>query len=238
MSDGTTRSAETADPQGAESKPSESLAWATVAVALTAAGGGAVIFLITDPDLHLDVDGIAVFAPVFFAAQAIERLLEPLATFYDPTAPQKEEVKLAREKKVRVEAALKSATATDPTVMLNPDHELVKAMSSATDNELEKIRVLRKKRANRKLLWFMLATVLGCILAGFLGLGILQAMATARLESYLGAIDVGLTGIVIGAGTKPIHDLIERVQKSKENADPATKPTEMLPGTPGAIAPG
>jgi hypothetical protein len=233
MSDG---EAAPATPQ--EGIPSEPAAWAAVGVAVLAAVVGAVLFLLTDPDLHLDVEGFAVFAPVYFAAQAIERLLEPLASVYTATTAQKEEVKAAREQKVRAETALKAAVTADPTVMSDPEASVNSAMAEATAREQAALRALRLKRANRKLLWFAVATVIACILSGLLGLGILEAMSTAKLKSSLGAIDVGLTGIVIGAGTKPIHDLIERVQNSKENADSATKPTEMLPGTPGVQSPG
>ena len=220
-----------------ESIPSESIAWVTVGVALLAAVVGAVLFLLTDPDLHLNVEGFEVFAPVYFAAQAIERLLEPLASAYNATTPQKEAVKTAREHKVRAEDAMRAAVATDPTAITNaaaPAHE---AMTEATALEQAALRALRLKRANRKLLWFAVATAIACVLSGLLGLGILEAMSSEKLKDYLGAIDVALTGLVIGAGTKPIHDLIERVQKSKENADPATKPTQMLPGTPGTQPP-
>jgi hypothetical protein len=50
-------------------------------------------------------------------------------------------------------------------------------------------------------------------------------MSTTELEEYLGGIDVALTGLVIGAGTKPLHDLITRIEKAKENADTSDKPT-------------
>jgi hypothetical protein len=220
-----------------ESIPSERIAWAAVAIALVAAIVGAILFLVTDPDLHLDVQGFAVFAPIYFAAQAIERLLEPLASVYNTTIPQKEAVKSAREQKVRAETALKAALGADPAVINRESAPVNTEMAAATAFEQAALRALRLKRANRKLLWFAVATVIACILSGLLGLGILEAMSTQKLEAYLGAIDVGLTGVVIGAGTKPIHDLIERVQKSKENADPATKPTQMLPGTPGAQSP-
>ena len=111
-----------------------------------------------------------------------------------------------------------------------------KTLDQAAATERGALRKLRKARAQRKPVWFLVATVVSCLLAGVLGLGILQAMATKPLKEYLGAIDVGLTGVVIGAGTKPLHDLVLRLQKAKENADAATKPTGQLPGTSGPPA--
>ena len=80
--------------------PDALVVWMSLGVALTAAVSGATIFLLTDPDLHLNVDSFAVLAPVYFAAQAIERLLEPLASYFNPTAPLKETVRQAREEKL------------------------------------------------------------------------------------------------------------------------------------------
>jgi hypothetical protein len=196
--------------------PNALVAWMSLVVALAAAVSGAAIFLLTDPDLHLNVDSFAVLAPVYFAAQAIERLLEPLASFINPTAPLKETVRQAREEKLRCQQEMLAAGARR--------HTLMERMQSAVHHEQEALRSLGSARANRKLVWFMVATVVSCLLAGVLGLGVLQAMADRRLEPYLGAVDVALTGLAIGAGTKPLHDLIEHLQKSKENADPATRP--------------
>ena len=51
-------------------------------------------------------------------------------------------------------------------------------------------------------------------------------------STWLGAIDLVLPGLVIGGGTKPLHDLITRLEKAKDNADPATKPTGTSPAAP------
>jgi hypothetical protein len=216
------------------SRPSAPLVAVTVVVTTLAAVGAGVIFDLTDPRLYLDVDGFEVFAPIFFAAQAVERFLEPLTSFWNPTTEKKEDVKGARENKLAAQEAAKATVAADPQAATAPPQPIVDALSATGAAETEALRALRKARAERRLLWFMVATVVSCLLAGFLGLGILEAMSTVRLEPGLGALDVALTGIVIGAGTQPLHDLVVRLQKSKENADPATKPTGQLPGTPGA----
>jgi hypothetical protein len=219
-------------PAETDGSPSTVLAIGAVVVALVSAFVGARIFLSQDPNLHLNAEGFDVFAPVFFAAQAIERLLEPLSSVFLKADEQKDTLKAAREDKLRAQRVLTASLHVDDNVLDTP--AAIQAVAATTDDERAATLALRQRRADRKLWFFMVATVIACVVSGYLGLGILEAMSTEQLTDKLGAFDVGLTGIVIGAGTKPLHDLIERVQKAKENSDAATKPTEMLPGTPGA----
>jgi hypothetical protein len=222
-----------------DDSPSTGLAVGAVLVALVAAAGAALLSVRKPmPELNLDETGFGVFAPIYFAAQAVERFLEPLASRFNPTNAKKEDVKDARENKLATQEAAKvvvegAAAAGVIAAATEPPEHVRTALVKADRREKDALRKLRKARAERKLIWFMVATVVSCALAGVLGLGILEAMSKGQLTDYLHAIDVGMTGIVIGAGTQPLHDLIVRLQKSKENADPATKPTGQLPGTPG-----
>jgi hypothetical protein len=60
-----------------------------IAVAVASVGAW-LIYTKTDPDpLILDVDGFSVFAPLYIAAQAIERFLEPFAARVAVTTGEK-----------------------------------------------------------------------------------------------------------------------------------------------------
>lgn len=217
-----------------EQLPGWGLVFAMLAVVIVAAVAAVVAFLATDPQLHLDPEGFAVFAPIYVAAQAIERFLEPIASRLNPTNEQKDQVKQAREEKLRAERAVSAAVSASPADVgargLPP--ALSPIVTRAAANEQSAIAALRLRRSERRIVWWAVATAIALVLAGFAGLGILEAMSTKALSEGLGAIDVVLTGLVIGGGTKPLHDLITRLEKAKDNADPATKPTEKLPGTP------
>jgi hypothetical protein len=192
-------------PSSDAALPDVGLVWLTFGVVVLFSVVSAVIYVLTDPNLHLDLENFAVFAPVYAAAQALERLLEPIASRFKPSAKQKDVLKAAKEQTLR-------ATDQDQQVAA------AAAQQAASD-------ALRKRRSERALIYFAVASCFALVLTGVLGLGILQAMATEQMEEYLRALDVVLTGLVIGAGTKPLHDLVTRLEKSKENADSSTEPT-------------
>lgn len=220
--------------------PSAGLVWGSFGVVLLASVGAGVAFAVWDPELFLDTEGFAVFAPIYLVAQAVERVLEPIASRYGTTDEKKTEVKEAVEAKLRAEQAASVAIASAPAAVIGQPRlappAVADAVEVATDAEQSAQDALEKKRRERAIIWWLVATLLSLAVCGALGLGILEAMSTKPLKEYIGAIDVAITGLAIGAGTKPLHDLITRLEKAKENSDPATKPTE--PAAAGAPASG
>jgi hypothetical protein len=193
--------------------------WWTVGLSyLLVLAAGVVAWLIytgTDPNpLILDVEGFSVFAPLYIAAQAIERFLEPLAGRIGTTTSEKSALKRARQHKVRLEAL----PATDPQRTL--------ANLETADTQIEAAELaLAKAQAKRAIPLWAVASVLGLLVCAILGLGLIEAIAKQRPSSeFIRTVDVLLTGLAVGAGTKPLHDLITRIEKAKDNADSATKP--------------
>jgi hypothetical protein len=72
--------------------------------------------------------------------------------------------------------------------------------------------VVDQIRRNASTLWAV-ASMIGMMVAGWLGLGLLEAVNAPDVPREL---DIIVTGLVLGAGTKPLHDLISNVQASKE----------------------
>lgn len=54
-----------------------------------------------------------------------------------------------------------------------------------------------------------IASVCGLGLSGGFGFFLLQSVASTPVNSFL---DLSVTGLAIGAGTKPLHDLITSIQ--------------------------
>jgi uncharacterized membrane protein YbhN (UPF0104 family) len=220
-------------------RPSTSLAWWTFGVVLAAAIGAYFLFVAIDPNLHLDLKSFVVFAPIYAAAQGIERLLEPLASIYKTTDVEKKDVKEAREEKQQAATAAGIAAAADPVALTDRTgvELLMREVRSASDREKKAEAALARKQSERALIFFMIASVFSLAIAALLGLGIIQAMATEPLDTFQGGLDVVLTGLVIGAGTKPLHDLIVKLERSKDASDEATRPEAAPAATPAPVAP-
>ncbi len=154
-------------------------------------------------------DGVSIFALFYITAQAIERLLEPLASFYGTTKPSAEPGKTKPT----------NATArryTKSQAVKARDKALAK--NDAADAAAEAAwwqEIIEQIRRNTATLW-AIASMLGMILAGWLGLLLLHAVKAPNAPRWL---DIVITGVVIGGGTKPLHDLIENIQKSKETKE-------------------
>lgn len=74
-----------------------------------------------------------------------------------------------------------------------------------------------RTRTERAILFWAISAVLGIAASAFLGLqflgAILDESSRNRIPDF---IDVSLTGLVIGGGSKLLHDLITRVMKPKQ----------------------
>jgi hypothetical protein len=162
--------------------------------------------------VHVE-DDFAVFAVFYVVAQAVERLVQP---FLEPVkaAPltnAKKELKVAKD----AVAAVRTSESANPA-----------ALETAAQAEGAAHATLDAIQSYRALWGWAIATGFALIVCGFLGLGLIEAVASVEGgDAFFQRVDVIVTGLAIGAGTKPLHDLISRLEKSKQNADPATKPS-------------
>ena len=97
-------------------------------------------------------------------------------------------------------AALKAAA--DPAQTAESVQPMVE-QAAADQASLETLRT------NRAVLFWAIASILGVGISGGFGLFLLQTIATSHVNSLL---DMAVTGLTIGAGTKPTHDLITSLQ--------------------------
>lgn len=89
-----------------------------------------------------------------------------------------------------------------------------KAGSSGLAQDKKELTDARRLTA---LATFSVATMLGWILAGWLKILFLSAIVDTTLGSAPNTgVDLLVTGLVVGAGTKPLHDLVANLQKSSE----------------------
>lgn len=80
--------------------------------------------------------------------------------------------------------------------------------------------------ADRAVAFWAVATLLALGVCLILGLGLIESIASiggGKVPSLFKGADLVITAIAIGAGTKPLHDLIGVIQNSKQKGDPAAK---------------
>lgn len=167
---------------------------------------------VSDTTVTIQTDEFVLFGIFYIVAQASERLVEPLM---QTVAPQTKDLKAAvGDAKTRLNQTL--AAAVDDA----------DAVSAATEDVQEKKQALTDRQGQRAIIAWALASAFALVACGLLGLGLIGAVSTVEAEGdwdeVFASVDVVVTGLAVGAGTKPLHDLITRIEKSKEKADTAT----------------
>ena len=160
------------------------------------AGAGIILWNLADPDPLVAAAGVSVFAPLYILAQAIERFIEPFSTLLGAAKPEGEQtMKRQPEAMHSVYEAIKVGNA-----------ELA----------AERQRLVDRIRKNKAVIAWGIASLLGMVLCGWLGIFLL---ASAGFSGVPEEVDIVISGLAVGSGTKPLHDLISNIQKAKEQKD-------------------
>lgn len=172
-----------------------------------------VLDAVSDITLTIEGDDFILLAVFYVVAQATERLIEPLL-MQEKVAPQTDELK-ADVGEAKTALAVASSLGNSG------------AAQDAADAVKEAQNELTVAQKQRAVIGWALASSFALIVCGLLGLGLIGSVSTVATDndfwkSVFSRVDVVVTGLAVGAGTKPLHDLITRIEKSKEQADPAT----------------
>jgi hypothetical protein len=139
------------------------------------------------------------FAGLIVVTAALERLLEPLSRVMGGTNSG---TSPADSKAVAQEMGL------DPT---KTKAEVAEATEAAA-----KIQAAADiSKSNRTIIFWAIASLCGLAISGGFGLFLLQPVASNHVNTFL---DLGVTGLSIGAGTKPLHDLIASIQANNSSS--------------------
>ncbi len=136
--------------------------------------------------------GISTFAPLYVLAQAIERILEPVNHFLELGGD--------------THGATRTRNAAVAEALAAPKPEHV-AAATAAQHKLDHLR------ANRVAICWGLASALAMVGCGYFGFGVLHAIGDNGVPRYM---DIVVTGLAIGGGTKPLHDFISSLQSSAQ----------------------
>jgi hypothetical protein len=152
------------------------------------------------------VAGISVFAAMYVVAQVIERLQEPFVPWVG-RAPSKVDQPEGSSK--IVDKASAHATR---------DKKVVEAINNPGDAGMAKRaaeaqRVVDQIRANLTLVLWGSSSALAMLFSGLFGLYLLKGIGVFDSPTWL---DIAITGLAVGGGTKPLHDLITNISESKK----------------------
>jgi biotin transporter BioY len=177
----------------------------TVAAAMLAVAVAAVVmwlayhFWIKPVPIHFTT-GYVPYAGVVFMTAGLERFLEPVSQVLLPSDPAK-----------RAAASSKSeaqAMGADPAT----DAAAVAVKAAKAADEQAKADRLREQRT---IIFWAIASICGLGISGGFGFFLLQSVSVTPVNSFL---DLAITGLTIGAGTKPLHDLITSMQAKASSA--------------------
>ncbi|SCX28020.1 hypothetical protein [Mycolicibacterium fluoranthenivorans] len=163
------------------------------------------------------LDGLTIFAVFFVAALAIERLLEPFSDAILPTATSA----------VKAGAALRNAGALTAVFVRTRSQRRETATSDESDNDADsklvtqeiksaatKAENLSVRQLARTTAFWVIATCAGMVVAASMNLYFLSTIGIAATKPWWA--EVLATGLIIGGGTKPLHDLVKLISKSAE----------------------
>jgi hypothetical protein len=97
-----------------------------------------------------------------------------------------------------------------------PQNPAPAAAPVAVNNSLIFTPIDANSKKNTAVVTWGLASGLGCLACALLGVGLLTAIMGADSSTPPPWLDVLVSGLVVGAGTKPLHDLITNIQASKD----------------------
>lgn len=163
------------------------------------------------------LEGLTIFAVFFVAAAALERLIEPVARLLGndkkvAAAGAKAEATAQVEAAAQLEAAAQRS-AVEPDAA--PRAAAATAVAAAAQAKAEEAVTT----GNRAVALWALASIVGIYAAATTKLYLLTTVGVASPTRFQ---EVLATGLIIGGGTKPLHELVELMAAKKEAAKAAT----------------
>jgi hypothetical protein len=229
--------------------------WILAAFGILAVGAivSYVVWRSVKPTDFMPSSNYAVYAGLFVMALALERVLEPFSGLFVPSVKAKKAQSTAlaaHAKRAQVVAATSQldAAVADPAAAQRAQETLQAAAAAQKDAAVAQ-KEHHHSQANRAVLMWATAAVLAMLACASLGIFLLRSIetpsavkgstASASVRSSSAApsapspaknpdrlLDLLVTGLVVGAGTKPLHDLISQIQttsgKSKASASATT----------------
>jgi hypothetical protein len=130
---------------------------------------------------------------------------------------EKQEKELEKEKQEVEPAKLKNQLQAKAALERAVVAEFNRSERSSGQPTLEedvanKERCVDQIRANLTVLIFGTSALLAMIISGYMKAGLLRTVGESGIPAW---VDIAVTGLIVGAGTKPLHDLTSNISASK-----------------------
>lgn len=157
-------------------------------------------------------DGISLFALFYILAQLTERIVEVISELW-PFRSDK--IKISEfERKIKdwqniIDKSIEK-TPSDPNIL----PIIAKCQKTISNKENE----ISMKKWKRMIGLWVIASFLGfflCLIFSVGFLGIIKSNISYNISYAGGLLDYVISGVIIGSGTKPLHDVIAYIEKVK-----------------------
>jgi len=190
---------------------------------LTGIVGVAVALNASDSKIeYKPIEGISVFAVLYVIAQGVERLVEwtiDLATLLDQSPGKKKD------------AGLRALTTANSTLNGNPTLD---AFQTAATEAADAKKEVETARTDITFLAHGLSILLAAIAVNWLDYGIFTHLGASGVSE---SADHLFTALAAAGGSKGVHELVGRLQKSKEASEEAAAPAAPAPPDPDPAPP-
>jgi hypothetical protein len=214
--------------------------WWTLLAFVILAVGTALSYLVwrlVKPADFMPASGYAVYAGLFVMALAIERVLEPFSGLFVPSTKNKKMMSNIATAQAKHAQAIAITGPRDTAPAIQARREAVVAQND-----------FHRSQGIRAVLMWATAAVLAMVACAALGIFLLRSVETpgaakgsaaSASVNFSGStppapgpardpdrlLDLLVTGLVVGAGTKPLHDLISQIQTSSGNSKAGSSAT-------------
>lgn len=195
-------------PHNLDRRPSGLVVAASVlAIAVTAVVSWWLWDVVFEPSDFEPRSDYTALAGVIFLAAAIERLLEPVSRYLVPAEDEEKAADAAKSEAVNMAA---TSNVSQPNV------------NAKADDAAKAIAKLRRRKSERAIAFWAISTCIAMLFAATLGIFFLRVVSSSTTANRF--IDLLVTGLIVGSGTKPTHDLISQLEasKNKSKTDPTT----------------
>jgi hypothetical protein len=164
------------------------------------------------------IEGVTIFAVFYAAAQAVERLLEPLSQVLLP----KEDARDDTEKKAAdAQASLAGLDANGMAGVVAMLNSNTGTGSDEAGNAAANVKATAQAAAKEQewhtwkvIVFWTLATTIAMWASATLHLYFLRTIGVTSTKHWL---EILATGLIIGSGTKPLHDLIDAISAKSDS---------------------